>query len=491
MIAIALLAAVVAGTPLAADARRGDLRAVDTLALGEFLAQVRATHPLARQAELARQQSRSELRAARGSFDPYVTATWDFKRFKGIGYYDEIDTRLTVPTPWGVDLKVGWERAAGAIINPERATPGEGLLSAGVSLPIGPRLLTDDRRTALRTAALALDVAEADADAALARLLQQAARDWGSWYDAEARVRIAAEGVALAQFRLEAVRRRVTAGDAAAIDSLEAHAEWERRLLAEVEARASAASARLTLAGYRWDMRGAPLPLAEGTVPGIGDVASRAEPVLRAASAATDGADPLARLVRDHPQVVQARARWLQAEAARRLALVQVLPSASAEISALAAGRSLGALPSPADLDDDGKASASVRVPLFARRELGRLRAAEDRARQLASERDRVSREVALAVERALVELRAVEAQRAGQQRVLSASEQLLAAEQRRFEIGESSLLLVNLRERAVLDERLRVAQLEGRRAASLGALAAALGTPQLLLGETAGSPSR
>lgn len=46
-------------------------------------------------------------------------------------------------------------------------------------------------------------------------------------------------------------------------------------------------------------------------------------------------------------------------------------------------------------------------------------------------------------------------------------------------------MLLVNLRERALLDERLRLAQLEGRRATALGALVVALGDPSVLIGDT------
>lgn len=444
----------------------------DSLTLDELLARVRASHPQARQAAALREQARADLRAARGAFDPSVSATWDYKRFKGLGYYDEFDARLTVPTPWGVDVKVGWERAAGAIINPERATPGGGLLSAGLAIPIGPRLLTDERRTGVQQAEVAAEAAEAEADAALQRLMLQVARDWSAWYEAEERLRIAGDGVSLARFRLDAVRSRTRAGDAAAIDSLEALAEWERRVLLEVEARAAAAGARLGVAAHLWDDAGRAVALAPA-----------ARPVLApTAAVSVDDAD-FARLARGHPAAVQARARWLQVEAQRRLVLTQVLPSASAEVSALAEGRSLGALPPLDAVADDAKAAMAVRLPLFARRELGRLRAVEARARQLAAERDRVQREVVLAAERAAVELRAVEAQRAGQQRVLEATAALLAAEQRRYDIGESTLLLVNLRERAVLDERLRAAQLEARRIAARAALAVALGTTQLSSG--------
>ncbi|MFZ9987213.1 MAG: TolC family protein, partial [Candidatus Nanopelagicales bacterium] len=100
-------------------------------------------------------------------------------------------------------------------------------------------------------------------------------------------------------------------------------------------------------------------------------------------------------------------------------------------------------------------------------------------------ERDRVRRDVTLLVDRALVELRGVEGQLEGQRRVIVGTEALLVAEQRRFETGASSLLFVNLRERAVLDERLRLAQLEARRATALGALIIALGDPTLLLSDT------
>jgi len=455
-----IVAALVAvTTPLAAQ---------DSLALPAFLAQVVAHHPTAQQASLARRQVAADLRAARGGFDPVVTAVWDLKRFNGVGYYDEFDARLTVPTPWGLDFKLGWENAAGEIINPERKTPGTGLLSAGVSLPIGGRLLTDERRTALRQAELADDAAEAERLGAVGRLVQQAARDWGSWAEASARARIAAEGVTLAQFRLDATRRRVLAGDAAAIDSVEAWGEYERRRVQSIEADAAAIGARLVAATFLWRPDGSPDSLGTTRHPGV---------VMP--SALANGPAARRRLAAGHPLVAQARARVLQAEAQRRLTATQVLPSASLDVASLAAGTEIDAL--RAGAGTDYKASLGLRAPLYGRREWARYRAAQDRARQLAWERDRLVREVELAIERAEVDLAAIERQAEGQRRVVVAAEAVLRAEQRRFELGETSLLVVNLRERALLDERLREAQLVARRAQAIGALVAALGTPEAL----------
>lgn len=443
------------------------------LSLEDFLARVRATHPQVRQAALARQVADADLLVARGAFDPSLSATWDTKRFKGIGYYDELDARLTIPTPWGIDFKAGWERAAGQIINPERATPSSGLLSAGISIPIGTRILTDERRTALQQAELAQGAADADLDATLARVLLSAARAWGAWAEAERRASIAADGVTLATFRLEALRRRVVEGDAAAIDSVEALAEVERRELQRLDAVAAVQSARLSLQGWLWQPDGAPDRLDPSVTP------ARDARLAGEANIAPSG-DALAFLVARHPFVQQATARWRQADAQRRLAAVSLLPSASVELSGLSAGRSFGDLHLPRADGTDTKFGGSLRIPLFARQQLGRLRAAEDRSRSLLFERDRVKREVEIDAERALIELRVVDAQVARQAALLLLQERLLEAEQQRFTAGESSLLIVNLRERAVLDERLRVAALVARRATALGTLAVALGTPQL-----------
>lgn len=446
--------------------------------LDAFLARVSATHPQVRQAELVRRQADAQALAARGSFDPYVQAIWDTKRFKGIGYYDELDARFVLPTPWGVDFKLGWERAAGQIINPERATPTEGLLSAGVSLPIGLGLLTDERRTARRQAEIALGAADADREAAVARVLQGAARDWGTWAESERRAQIAAEGVELARFRLAALRTRVAAGDAAEIDSVEAVAEFTQRSLQLVDAVAAAAGARLVVQGWLWRADGGP-----DSLPATARPAARAQ--LAGEIDLQKRGEALGWIIARHPFVQQATAKWRQADAQRRLAATQLLPSASVELSGLAAGSSFGDLVAPRLDGEESKFSGSVRIPLFARRELGRLRIAENQTRALGLERERIRRDVEIDARRALIELAAVDEQLGRQEQLVSLQERLLGAEQQRFDVGESSLLIVNLRERALLDERLRLASLTARRARALGTLAVALGTTNLDAGGT------
>jgi outer membrane protein TolC len=64
------------------------------------------------------------------------------------------------------------------------------------------------------------------------------------------------------------------------------------------------------------------------------------------------------------------------------------------------------------------------------------------------------------------------------QRQAVAGARQLLRGEQQRYENGESQLLLVNLRERQVLDEALKLASLEAKYAANRAALAVAVGDP-------------
>ena len=434
----------------------------------EFARQVRAYHPVARQARLAAEQAREEVRIARGAFDPTVTAAWDQKTFGGTEYYDYMSAALKIPTPLGADVKVGYERAGGRYISPDRRTPDRGLVTAGLSIPLGQRLLTDERRNALAVARALGGVAAADRAAAVNKLLLGAAKDYARWYEASRRLGVAQEGVALAEFRLRAVRARVLNGDAAAIDTVEALVEVQRRQVQAAEAEQSAFATTLAVAAYLWDARGAPADLPTGAAPSVG-----------AAPAGVDD-DPtavaqlVARAEGRHPDLRKVDGRVEQAAAQRRFALQQVIPFAEAELSSLA-NREGVALGSPSAAGDY-KAGLTVRTPLLFVKERARLNAASLRLEQQEVERVRLRREVGYAVRVAVNDL-ATTARLLGIQRATVAQARLLRdGEQRKFENGESTLFLVNARERLVLDEQLKLAALEAKALGARAELAASVG---------------
>lgn len=436
------------------------------LSFAEFQRRVATAHPIVRQARLLDTLAMGRERAARGAFDPRVSAQWDRKALAGKAYFDYLDLQLSIPTQLGVDVKVGFERARGPFAAPDRGTPRNGLVTAGLSMPIGQRLVTDERRVALAQARAMRDVAAGERDALVNKLLSTAADAYATWYEGHQRLLVADEGVRLATIRLTALRERVQQGDAAAIDTIEATLEVARRQLARREAQLARQNAAVVVEGLLWDDRDQPMQLAEGTRPGGAELAPLLEGRVDAPGVVA--------AARDHPELRKAIAKVREQEAMRRLALQRaVIPDVSATVTTLAEP---GA--APGAVSSDAKAGVAASVPLFWRRERGNLMATSARLDQLVSERTLAARGVGVAIEVALNEWSALEELLVLQRDVVEQARRLREGEDRKFAVGESTVFLVTARERLVLDEEARRIALEAKRFSALGKLAVALGVP-------------
>ena len=397
------------GTPLTFDA---------------FYDLVSRYHPVVRQARLIEDGAEGDVTAAFGNFEPKFEASWQAKRFGTSPtstqslYYNYADVSLKIPTPFGADFKVGYERASGRFINPQFTTPNNGLFSAGFSLPLGQRILTDERRTQLRVARALREVAQAERIGMTNKLLFAAAKSYAEWYSSALQLQVIRDGVRLADVRFNAIAGRVRAGDAAGIDSIEAAAELNRRRAQLQGAEQAYFGASMDLTSYLWDARGQPRDLIAGSVPsdsGLGRV------VLDSASVP----QLLARVLALHPDVRKAEGKATQAGAERSLARQAMIPLASAD-----------------------------------------LQVRETR------------RDVTLLVRTAINDLSLFEAQLALQRDAVRLFRILSAGEQAKFDAGESNLFLVNTRERQVLDEELKYVALQAKYLASRAALAVAAGAP-------------
>lgn len=441
-----------------------------------FVDEVLAHHPVARQAQLVADQARAELRQAWGAFDPKVTVTWDQKRFGGTDYFNYVDADLKIPLPIGADITLAYDRTLGRYINPDRRTSTDGTFSAGLSIPLGQRLLTDERRAALQQARAARDAGDAERVAYVNKLLYGAAKHYGAWYASWRRRQIAVEGESLADFRLRAVRQRVASGENAPIDTVEALLEVQRRQVTRLEADADLYVSMLNVTAYLWDARGGPSALPEGVVP-TREGLTAAEPD----STRLDALIALA--VRRHPDLRKVQAKVEQAAADRALAAQGIIPFAEAKLSGLQDRATDAAFFDRDRLDANYKASLIVQSPLLFLKETGKFGATGAKLEFQQLERERLRRDIEFDVRAAMFELHTLRALLATQAAAVGGARLLRDAEQVRFENGESTLLVLNLRERLVLDESVKLAALEGKLAAARGALAIAVGDGGLLSG--------
>lgn len=429
----------------------------DTLTLQAFLGQVAANHPLAANADQYPLLAEAELRMARGGLDPVLQGEFSEKEYDGKNYYDKRSLGLKVPVGGLLDLSAGYERMDGEYLNPENTTlqfapdfpDQEGsLIFAGFEIPLLRNLIIDDRRAALQQAKLLPGLAQAQRREKLNKLLLTASKAYWQWWLATEVVRLQMEGLALATFRLEAVRASVANGDMAAIDTVEAYNEVLLREVQLLEGRLLVVNTRLAAESFLWE---------PGFVPGT--LPETRMPVLEVPEINDNPEQLVAFATTDHPAVVAGQVSLEQLSISERLARWNRLPEINLKYQSFLLSAYQG-IPVAANY----RLGLAVYVPILFRKERGKLQAMETKRFQAENDLENTRRQVTIGVRQAhnqyLNQAQMVRLQ-AGQ---LTQTERLLAGENTRFSNGESSLFLINQRERAVLSARLKLAELQAKR---------------------------
>ena len=157
---------------------------VQVMGLSDFLNIVREFHPLGKQANLRVEYGEQNLKANRGAFDPYLYGDVYQKYFDDKQYYDLINTGMKIPTWFGIELDAGFEQTDGDFLNPQRTTPTNGLVHAGISIPIGQDLFIDQRRADLRKAQIYQQITETERQILLNDLFKEAISAYWEWVGA-------------------------------------------------------------------------------------------------------------------------------------------------------------------------------------------------------------------------------------------------------------------------------------------------------------------
>jgi len=435
--ALALAFLMVLGTARSAVA---DVPGVVTLA--QFLERALAAHPTARAADLERDVAGAELLAAQGAFDPVLRSKTDFKRKDERSKADRTDTVIEQPLPWlfGPRVYAGYRRNVGTNVDPEEVTPEDGESRVGVALSLLQGIRTDRRRAALSKAELRPELAEAVRRFEINNLVRAAAVKYSEWSEATEILTVQEEILALATRRAAFVDGRVAEGEAAPIEAVEATQELARRRGDVLQARRVLEQAAIDASVFLWNGDGSPQ-----------DLVGIPEPVpAPAAVERTRIAAERAEAERRRPEIARARLALASAEVDAELADELWWPSVEAFAETIQPD-----LGSPDA--DEFKVGFGITHPLWfrqpnAQRTLARIAANRAWLQQLAARRA-----VDADVERAIVGLELTLERHATVDQEAMLARRLAEAERERFDAGESSLLVVNLRERAAAEAATRL----------------------------------
>jgi outer membrane protein TolC len=400
----------------------------------EYITQVKANHPVMQRASNAVKLASADLQKARGSFDPKLSHETNGKNFNKKEYYQLSNTALKIPTWFGVEIKGGYEQNRGDFISGENQTPGSGLWYGGISVPVGKNLFIDERRKMLRQAKIIREQSELEQRMIVSDLILHASEAYWDWYQAFHAVKINLLGIELAEQRLSAVKISANLGEHAKIDTLEATLMRDYRKLELEQSKADLSYYKALLEVYLWAPDEVPLELAENAFPPKITLSPFIYHNITADSTVW---------VSNYDYKLE----YLAIEERYRKEMLK--PELDVIYNPLLQPTGNGFMPFSAS---NMKFGLTASMPIFLRKERGELSSVKVKQYNTVIEQEVKRREL----ENKIGAVRAVcqnfENQYAIQNEVIFASKEMRDAELIKFDLGESSLFLVNTREMKFLE---------------------------------------
>ncbi|MDW8133753.1 MAG: TolC family protein [Bacteroidia bacterium] len=432
----------------------------EVLSLPEVYRHVLEKHPLTRAIRLIPSLAEAQLTSTRGVWDPLLTGSYLEKNFKNQLYYTLFSSELKVPIWNGLDIKGLYENTGGFSLNPEDATPSQGLLGAGLSIPLGQGLFIDYRRAAIQKALLYAKMAPYERQIALAALLLEVEQDYWGWFAAYYKAKVYAQQLEVAQNRLRFLREALMQGEATRAETLEAYVEVGIRKQALLSAQADLLKKALLLQRHLWQEE---IPSEQ--------FLERFQPDSLIPYIPRSNWDSL---IASHPKLKLYSLKRQIAEVERKWAAERLRPRLQMEYLFLR---------DPAYLytgwnhpfTTNFKFGLSFTLPLYLREARGDLLEARLLIQQLSWEQAYEARSL---YNKALSQLGVIDSlwrQIQIQQEVTSSSIELVQIEIERFRAGESDLFIVNRREREAFNALLNLYDLYARYGIEVASLRALL----------------
>ena len=432
----------------------------------EFLGYVKKYHPLVKQADLKLNEAQANLMQARGAFDPKIEVDFSEKQFKDSEYYSILNSSFKIPTWYGIELKAGFDNAEGIYVNPENTLPNSGLTSLGISVPLGQGLFINQRMADIRKAKIARNLNVAERNLQAVEVIYEASVSYVNWKRSFDEVKLYENYLENALMRYNGVSKLIEEGDKPAIDSVEAGIAVKTRKLNLEEAKLKFTKAKLELSNYLWLENNIPLELNDGLQP---------EDLLSKSIKETLQINELGTIDLDnHPKIKALDAKIAMLKVDRKLKANALLPKLDLSYNYLS---------EPSYIDnyrfEDYKIGVNFAFPIFLRKERGSLKLADlkiqDSEFGLQFERKNLENKIKAQQQ----EIVSLEKQQDYNNKLVKDFSTLLNAEDRLFEMGESSLFVINSRENSLVSSQLNEIALENRYLNAIIGLYKTIANPQ------------
>ena len=410
---------------------------------------VRSHYPPLLAALLDQDIADADLLSSKGRFDPVLRARTDSDSF---GFYSNqrADVWMEQPLAWqGMSLQSGYRLSSGdlAPYDGKFGTRSLGEFRTGMRMPLFRDRTVDSRRAELGKARAGQRIARLSVDQQRLVVVSAALLRYWLWVAAGQRLAVTRDVLRAAESRHLLLEEGVRQGQLPAIEAVDNQRAILQRRSALVEAERAFQQAAIELSLFLRDGNGTP------RIPSVGEVPARFPEPGSKPGAFLAGAERQA--IEQRPEIARVDALADQAAIDLRMARNAAKPAVDLTAGFTAEG---GSNPAVRRGPQELRAGVAFEFPWRNRVARGREAAASARLKQIQTRsefaRDQITAEVRDAtvwIETAIERVRLL----ADEVRV---SRDLEAAERARFEIGEGTLFILNLREQATLDAAIREA---------------------------------
>ncbi|MFN0087789.1 MAG: TolC family protein [Blastocatellia bacterium] len=440
------------------------------LTLEELINFVDLYHPKIRGLDTERRIASAKRLEKQGAFDPVIHTGADWLRFNTefdgltrrgkVATMNLADAGVEMLTRYGIKIAAGARYNLGKVKAPLSPTGDGGEYFLEFKIPFFRGARINEKVAAERQAFLGEPLAEAEFRLSRLDLILKAANNYWDWVASKQKLDVARQLLDLARFRAGAVRDRVAAGDLPQIDSVEADLEVQRRQGAIVKADRDLQKAAFKLSLFLWSPNGLPSPIPEeGNVP-----ATIPPPVGFTDDQSTAG----------QRLALERRPELKMVSLGREITRIDLDLARNQRLPAIDLAFSPGRDAGFGGIGNTFKAGLNLSLPLRQRTADGRIDASllkfEKLGFDLVNERQRITIEVLDAVSAINT---AFERYRVAEQEV-ELAQRLEEGERVRFTLGDSTLFLVNQRERATAEARVRLIEIHAEYEQAVAAFRAA-----------------
>lgn len=415
-----------------------------------------------------KQIAEGEYQSAEGGFDTVLKSQ---NRWSVAGIYENNMHDVVIEQPtglWGTTFFGGWRRGTGdyPVYEGKSQTAEDGEVRLGVNIPLWRNREIDSRRAKLQQAELGKLIASHEFDQALLDVRRLASLRYWDWVLAGQRLQVAERLLQIAEQRDAGIHARAAAGDIADFEALDNQRAILERRERQVAAQRLLEQSAIQLSLYWRDSDGNPRLPDRELLP---DDFPSQEPGLH-----LDLAQAMLSAQQQRPELKRLHLQKQQTET--ELALQDNQRAPGVDFSVMGA-KDLG-YSSQKINRDELYLGLNVDIPLQQRVAGGRAQAAAANLQRLKWDRQLLEDRINNEIKDALSAINAARQRVQLSKQQWQAARQLEQGEQSRFELGDSTLLFVNLREIAHGDAALLAAEAQANLFKAHTDYQAALGTP-------------